>query len=125
MRWQRALKDKALSRILDLLLIETQADHFLGALKFGTVSTNVFLRRLHNYALGMGWLLSPVVPTKHWPEVRHGAKRAITLDEHIRIIDREKNAERRAYYQLLWELGALRVTLPGFGRTTLIGKQNP
>src|SRR6185437_2332131 len=104
-RWQRAVKDKAFARILDLPLIETRAEHFLAALKAGTVSTNVFLRRLHNFALGLGWLLSPVLPPKQWPAVRHGAKRAISLDEHQRILGREGNAERRAYYELLWELG--------------------
>ncbi len=104
-RWARAIKDKALARILDLPLIETRAEHFFAALKAGTVSTNVFLRRLHNFALGLGWLLSPVLPPKQWPAVRHGAKRAITLDEHERIVAREQNPERRAYYELLWELG--------------------
>jgi integrase len=104
-RWNRAIKDKALAKILDLPLIETRAEHFFAALKAGTVSTNVFLRRLHNFALGLGWLLSPVLPPKQWPQVRHGAKRAISLDEHKRIIAREGNAQRRAYYELLWELG--------------------
>ena len=104
-RWERALKDKALRRVLDLPLIQTRADHFLTALTAGTVSTNVFLRRLHNFAIGFGWLLSPVLPPKQWPKVRHKAKRAITHEEHEAIIGREGNAERRAFYELLWELG--------------------
>ena len=104
-RWGRALKDKALKRILDITLIQTRADHFLAVLNAGTVSTNVFLRRLHNFALGFGWLLAPVLPVKGWPKVHHKVKRAITKDEHERIIDREKNAERRAYFEVLWELG--------------------
>lgn len=104
-RWQRAIKDKALGKILDLPLIETRAEHFLGALKAGTVSTNVFLRRLHNFGLDSGWLLAPILPPKLWPAVRHGAKRAISLAEHQRIIAREGNPQRRAYYELLWELG--------------------
>jgi integrase len=37
--------------------------------------------------------------------VQHGAKRAISSAEHQRIIAREGNLERRAYYELLWELG--------------------
>lgn len=104
-RWQRAIKDNALVTILDLPLIETRAEHFLAALKKGTVSTNVFLRRLHNFALGLGWLLAPVLPPKQWLAVRHGAKRAISLEEHQQIIARECNAERRAYYELIWQLG--------------------
>jgi len=101
-RWGIAVKDSALKRILDLPLIETRADHFLAALNDGTVSTNVFLRRLHNFALGMGWLLAPVLPPKQWPEVRHQPKRAISLEEHQKIIAREHNPERRAFYRLLW-----------------------
>ena len=109
-RWKRAIKDKSIARILDLPLIETRAEHFLAVLKGGTVSTNVFLRRLHNFALGLGWLLSPVLPPKQWPPVRHGAKRAISLDEHNRILAREGNAERRAYhvaFRIFWP-GALK-----------------
>jgi hypothetical protein len=33
-----------------------EAEHFLRVLAVGTVSTNVYLRRLHNFALDMGWL---------------------------------------------------------------------
>ena len=104
-RWERAIKDKALKRILDLPLVETRADHFLAVLDAGTVSTNVFLRRLHNFALGMGWLLRPVLPPKQWTKVRHQPKRAITFEEHQKIIAREHNEERREFYELLWELG--------------------
>jgi integrase len=37
--------------------------------------------------------------------VRHKDRRAITSEEHQRIIEREHNPEIRAYYQLLWHLG--------------------
>lgn len=100
-RWERAIKQKAFEQILDLRLIETRPEHFLAALKVGTISTNVFLRRLHNFALGLGWLLAPVLAVKQWPVVRHGAKRAITAEEHQRILEHEHNAERRAYYALI------------------------
>lgn len=104
-RWQRAIKDRAIVKILELSLVGTRADHFLTALATGTVSTNVFLRRLHNFAFGFGWLLSPILPPKQWPKVQHKAKRAISRAEHLKIIARELNPERRAYYELLWELG--------------------
>ena len=32
-------------------------------------------------------------------------KRAVTREEHERIIAAESNPERRAYYELLWETG--------------------
>src|SRR5581483_4838792 len=72
----------------------------------GTVSTNVFLRRVHNFALDMGWLPWPVVVKRQWPAIEFKEKRAITLEEHCRIIGREQNPERKAFYQLAWHLGA-------------------
>lgn len=104
-RWQRAAKDPAFKHLKNQKLFETRAEHFLTALEKGTVATNVFLRRIHNFALGMNWLLSPVLPKKPWPLVRYGEKRAITWDEHLRIIDREGNREKKAFYELLWHLG--------------------
>jgi integrase len=104
-RWRIASRDQALAPLLKLPLIETRAEHFLSALNQGTVSTNVFLRRLHNFALGLGRLLAPVLPPRQWPKVKYRAKRAIKEEEHLRIIAREQNLERRAFYQLLWELG--------------------
>jgi hypothetical protein len=55
-RWSRAIKDSALDGIQDLPLIETRPDQLLEALNKGTVSTNVFLRRIHNFAVAMSWL---------------------------------------------------------------------
>src|SRR5262249_32015715 len=66
LRWERAFKDEAFDIMLDLPLIETRPDHFLAVLQAGTVSTNAFLRRLHNFATGFGWLLTPVLPPKQW-----------------------------------------------------------
>jgi hypothetical protein len=40
-------------------IIETQAENLFQALKAGTVSTNVHLRKLHNFCLGMNWLPWP------------------------------------------------------------------
>jgi integrase len=106
LRWERAAKETALHRLLDLPLLDTQGEHLLRALKEGTVSTNVHLRKLHNFVLDMGWLPWPVVPKRQWPKVQFGAKRAITLEEHQRIVAGERNPERRAFYELAWHLGA-------------------
>ena len=105
-RWQNAAKDKALDLVRDRLLIETQAEHFLTVLKRGTVSTNAFLRKTHNFALDMNWLPAPVIPRRQWPPLRYGEKRAITLAEHQKIIAAEVNQERKIFYQLCWHLGA-------------------
>jgi len=89
-------------------------EHFLRVLEDGTVSTNVYPRRTHNFAIDMGWLPWPVVPKKQWPPVQFGEKRAITLDEHQAIIARERNPERKAFYELAWHIGASQtdITLP-------------
>lgn len=55
-RWQSAIKGKALDGIRHRRLIETTAEHFLAVLKAGTVITNVYLRRIHQYAVTMHWL---------------------------------------------------------------------
>jgi integrase len=105
-RWKTAIKDKAFDLIRHLPLLETRPEHFLRVLENGTVSTNVYLRRLHNLALDMTWLPWPVLPKKRWPGVVFKEKRAITLAEHLAIIAREQNPERKAYYKLIWCLGA-------------------
>lgn len=104
-RWNRAMAAEAFDLLRDVVLLETRPAHLLAVMEKGGVSTNVFLRRLHNFALDMTWLPWPVLSKKHWPPVRYGVKRGIALDEHKRIIEIEWNAERKAYYELLWHLG--------------------
>jgi integrase len=105
-RWQSAAKDKAFELIRNRPLIETQAEHFLEVLKKGTVSTNAYLRKTHNFALDMNWLPACVIPRRQWPPIHYKEKRAITLAEHQKIIAAEVNAERKVFYQLCWHLGA-------------------
>jgi integrase len=47
-----------------------------------------------------------IVPKRQWPSVRFQEKRAITWEEHCRIVERERNPERKAFYKLAWYLGA-------------------
>ena len=105
-RWLVAVKDKAMDIIRNLPVLETRSEHFLRVLESGKVSTNVFLRRIHNFALDMTWLPWPVIVKRQWPELRFKEKRAITWDEHRAIVAREQNPERKAFYQLAWHLGA-------------------
>lgn len=105
-RWLVAIKDKALDSLRNLPLLETRAEQFLRVLERGKVSTNVYLRRIHNFALAMNWLPVPVIPKLQWPKVIHKDKRAITLEEHQAIVARETNPERRAFYELAWHTGA-------------------
>ena len=110
-RWQTAIKDKAFNLIRHLPLLETRPEHLLRVLEAGTVSTNVYLRRIHNFALDMTWLPWPVLPKKRWPAVEFKEKRAIALVEHLAIVAREQNPERKAYYRLAWCLGASQTDL--------------
>lgn len=54
----------------------------------------------------MGWLPTAIIPPKLWPVRKPKEKRAITLQEQERIIESEKNTERRNFYRLLWEIGS-------------------
>lgn len=110
-RWQRVAKDPALLPLLPLVIIETKAEALLASLRAGTVSTNVFLRRLHNFCVDMNWLPWPLIPKRQWPVVRFKDKRAITAEEHARIVGRENNLERKAFYQLAWHVGASQTDL--------------
>jgi len=104
-RWDVAMKDKAFDSIRNLVLIKTQGEQLFEVLHKGTVSTNLFLRRLHNFALDMNWIPKSIIPKRQWPKIQFEPKRAITLAEHQRIIDQERNPEFLAYYELLWHLG--------------------
>lgn len=102
----RAFQGRAFDFLRSRKLLETTAGDLLQVLRTGSVSTHHYLRRAHNLALGLGWLSAPVLPPKLWPKLHFKAKRALTAEEHQRILAAEKNPERALYYQLLWEIGA-------------------
>jgi integrase len=104
-RYQRAMEDEAFDIIRNLPILETNSAHFLKVLEAGSVATNVFLRRIHNFALDMNWLPWPVLAKKRWPAVRFKEKRAVTLAEHQAIVNRERNPELHDLYALLWHTG--------------------
>ena len=103
-RWQTAIKDKAFDGIRHLPILETRPEHFLRVLEAGKVSTNVYLRRIHNFAVDMTWLPWPVLPKKRWPAVEFKDKRGITLAEHLAIVAREliPSARRSINWRGIW-----------------------
>jgi integrase len=105
-RRDRAVKSKVFDPIRNRKLVQTTAEDFQAVIRGGGAFTNHFLRCLHNLALGMGWLVGPVIPPKLWPKIKKTPKRAVTPAEHQKIIESETNEERRHYYELLWEIGA-------------------
>jgi hypothetical protein len=104
-RWETAIKDPAFNLIRKKVVVMTAADDFMAVLRAGTVCTNVYLRRIQNHCLDMGWLPVPILPKKKFPKIKHKEQRAITWDEHCRIAAREGNAERRDFYELCWHFG--------------------
>jgi integrase len=105
-RWLRSVKHPALDHIRERLIIETRAEDFLAVLKAGTLSTNLHLRQLQNFALDLGWLPRAVIPRRQWPSVHFGDRRAITRAEHEQVVAAEQNSERRVFYEVAWHLGA-------------------
>ena len=105
-RYARELRSKVYDVIRNKPLIETTSDDFRTVLKRGTKSTNHTLRRLHNLALGNGWIHWNIIAPRQWPKIEWKEKRGTTEAEHEKIIAAEANEERKLYYQMLWETGA-------------------
>jgi hypothetical protein len=49
-RWEYAIRDKAFSLIRDRPVLQTHAEDLLKVMRAGKVATNVYLRRIHNFA---------------------------------------------------------------------------
>jgi integrase len=102
-----AFRSRPFVLLRGIALLDTEAGHLLAVLDHERAgnSTHHYLRRLHNYALHLGWLLMPVMADAAWPEVRKKKFTAITEEEHRRIVEREPMRERKLYYEMLWETG--------------------
>jgi integrase len=86
--------------------VQTTGEDLLVVIHANGNSVAHYLRRLRNLALDLGWLPWPILAKRAWPKIRSQSKRAITAEEHGVVIASEKNTERRAYYELLYETGA-------------------
>ena len=138
-RKERTFRSRPFAMLLNLKLVDTEAIHLLTVLEHKQAgnSTNHYLRRLHNFALHLGWLLAPVMADAAWPQIRKKKMTAISEQEHLLIVKREKNSERCLYYKMLWETGGSQsdianlnwneIDLKGqiirFGRRKLAGKE--
>jgi len=105
-RYQDVFKSSAFDPLRQKRLMETTADDFLALFKDGKVSIICFLKRLHNFALNLGWLAIPIVAPYLWPKYEPKDRRGIKLDEHQTVLAAEKNAEWKLFLELLWETGA-------------------
>jgi len=105
-RYASVFKSSAFDGLRHKRLMETTADDFLAVFKDGKVSIVYFLKRLHNFALSLGWIALPIVAPYLWPKYEPKDRRGITLDEHQSLLAKEKQAEWKLFLELLWETGA-------------------
>jgi integrase len=105
-RCARGFRSKAYDAIRNKPLVQTTGADLLAIIHANGNCVAHYLRRLHNLAVDLGWLPWPILAKRAWPKIRSQSKRAITAEEHAAVIASEKNSERRAYYELLYETGA-------------------
>jgi integrase len=106
-RWEKFITSEPLRGVIAKKLIQTTSSDFLAVLNHpeAGVSTNVFLRILHNRALDLRWIIQPVIAKNGWPKIRYGHRRGITHEEHERILAVTKRRDYRDFLELLWETG--------------------
>jgi integrase len=105
-RCARGFRSKAYDPIRNKPIVQTTGADLLAIVHANGNCVAHYLRRLHNLAVDLGWLPWPILAKRAWPKIRSQSKRAITAEEHAAVIASEKNPERRAYYELLYETGA-------------------
>src|SRR5271166_2691791 len=59
-RYASVFKSPSFDGLRNKELLETTADDFFAVFKDGKVSIAYFLKRLHNFALSLGWIALPV-----------------------------------------------------------------
>ena len=105
-RYASVFKSPSFDGLRNKKLLETNADDFFTVFKQGKVAITYFLKRLHNFALSLGWIALPVVAPYLWPKYEAKERRGITPDEQQSILAIEKKAEWKLFLELLWETGA-------------------
>jgi len=110
-RYDQAFREPILARFASRRLLDTQPADILQLIKDGTVSTNMYFRRLHSFALTLGWLPWPILGYLQWPSRKYKTKRGVTWEEHRLLVDTEKNEERKAFLELAWHVGAAQIDL--------------
>lgn len=105
-RCRRAFASPAYHSLRHKPIITTTAQDLLTILHNNRNCVAHYLRRLHNLALDLGWLIRPILSKRAWPKIHSKPKRAITPEEHALILSTEQNLERHLYYELLYETGA-------------------
>ena len=105
-RYASVFKSPSFDGLRHKRLMETTADDFFAVFKENKVAINEFLKRLHNFAVHLGWIAIPIIAPYLWPKYEPKDRRGITQDEHQSVLAKEKKAEWKLYLELLWETGA-------------------
>src|ERR1039457_4584311 len=105
-RYASVFKSPSFDGLRNKKLLETTTDDFFAVFKDGKVSIVYFLKRLHNFALSLGWIALPGVAPYLLPKYEPKDGRGLTLAEHHSILASEKKAEWKLFLELLWETGA-------------------
>jgi integrase len=105
-RYASVFKSPSFDGLRNKKLMETTADDFFAVFKQNKVAINEFLKRLHNFAVHLGWIAIPIVAPYLWPKYEAKPRRGITPDEQQRLLSAERNGEWILFLQLLWETGA-------------------
>ena len=106
-RWQKQMRCEPFAALRKVPLLDTESSHFLTVLQHpraGT-STHKWLRIVHNRALDLAWLLTPVMARRVWPKLRTKKTKAVTEEQHLRMVAAVKNEEFRHYLEMLWLIG--------------------
>jgi hypothetical protein len=98
-RYASVFKSASFDGLRNKRLLETTADDFFTVFKQNQVSINEFLKRLHNFAVHLGWITIPIVAPYLWPKYEPKDRRGITPEEHQSLLAQEKKAE--------WKLGSV------------------
>jgi len=79
-RKERVFRSRPFAMLRTLKLVDTEAIHMLTIIEHKQAgnSTHHYLRRLHNFALHLGWLLAPIMADAVWPQIRKKKFTAIT-----------------------------------------------
>jgi hypothetical protein len=86
--------DEAVRDLWPLVIVDTKAETLFRAMKEGAVSTNVYLRRIHNFCVDMNLLAWPSIPKT---PVACGSLQRETRNNLGRALqDRRAQKERRA-----------------------------
>jgi integrase len=105
-RYATVFKSASFDALRQKKLLEATIDDFLAVFKNGKMSIIYFLKRLHNFALNLGWIALPIVAPCLWPKYEAKDRRGLTREEQESILGVEKNAEWKLFLELLWETGA-------------------